>query len=202
MVAQSTPNNVTGTCEGNADFRKWALEFTRKVHTPAYGNFEVLLHPGNTNAWSKVVGLLVEDGDYILCENFTYPSSQALWIPQGNFGAPIALDGQGIRDDALEETLSNWNVTHPGVKKPHVLYLVSVGSNPTGVTMGRQRRQKVYDVCVKHGAFISLLILALPSDHTSQMLLSLKMTLISSSNTPTTKSVSNQSTTCCQTSSS
>lgn len=198
----TNPNNVIGTCEGNADFRKWALKFTRKVHTPAYGDFEVLLHPGNTNAWSKVVGMLVEEGDYILCENFTYPSSQALWIPQGNFGAPIALDGQGIRDDALDATLTSWDVTHPGIKKPHVLYLLSVGSNPTGVTMGHERRQKVYDVCVKHGTFISLLILVLSTNHASQMLSLWKMTLISSSNILTIKSVPNRITACYQTTSS
>ncbi|KAL1859080.1 hypothetical protein VTK73DRAFT_7599 [Phialemonium thermophilum] len=143
-----------GTCEGNETLRRWALAFTRRVHAPAYADFEVLLHPGNTNAWSKVVGLLVEPGDYILCESFTYPSSQALWIPQGNLAAPVALDGQGIRDDALDEMLSTWDATHPGARKPHVLYLVGVGSNPTGTTMGRERRRRVYDVCVKHDVII------------------------------------------------
>jgi aromatic amino acid aminotransferase I / 2-aminoadipate transaminase len=111
----------------------------------------VLLHPGNTNAWSKVVGLLCEKGDHILCESYTYPSSQALWIPNDNFAAPVAMDGEGITDVALEETLATWEVKHPGVKRPHVLYLVSVGSNPTGVSMGSERRRKIYEICVKYG---------------------------------------------------
>lgn len=140
-----------GTCEGNAELRQWAYNFTAKIHRPAYADFEILLHPGNTNAWSKLVGLLVEKGDYILTENFTYPSSQAHWIPHGNFAAPVALDGQGLRADALEEVLGSWDKTHPGVRKPHVLYMVSVGSNPTGLTMGAERRQAIYDTCVKHG---------------------------------------------------
>jgi aromatic amino acid aminotransferase I len=142
---------IPGTCEGNADLRAWASDFTRKVHRPAFADFEVLLHPGNTNAWSKIVGLLVEKGDYILTENFTYPSSQALWIPQGNYAAPVALDGQGLRADSLEEVLSTWDRKHPGVKRPHVLYMVSVGSNPTGLTMGTERRKSIYDICVKYG---------------------------------------------------
>lgn len=128
------------------------MEFTLRVHRPLYKDIEVLLHPGNTNAWSKVVGLLCEEEDYILCESYTYPSAQALWIPLGNYAAPIAMDGQGIRDDILEETLLSWDQDHPGVRRPHILYMVSVGSNPCGVTMGLERRQKIYSLCVKYGA--------------------------------------------------
>lgn len=61
------------------------------------------------------------------------------------------MDGQGIRDDALETVLSTWDDLHPGVKRPHVLYLVSVGSNPTGVTMGAKRRERIYEICVEYG---------------------------------------------------
>lgn len=99
------------------------------------------------------MGLLCEKGDYILCESYTYPSAQALWIPNENFAAPIAMDGEGIIDTALEETLASWDQTHPGVKRPHVLYLVSVGSNPTGVSMGAERRKRIYNICVRYGEF-------------------------------------------------
>lgn len=34
------------------------------------------------------------------------------------------------------------------------LYLVSVGSNPTGVTISPARRREIYDVCVKFGKFL------------------------------------------------
>ncbi|KAI1850001.1 hypothetical protein JX266_004380 [Neoarthrinium moseri] len=143
-----------GNCTGNGELRKRCLDFTRKIHKPAYKDYEILLHPGNTNAWSKVVGLLCEKGDYILCESYTYPSSQALWIPNGNLAAPIAMDEEGILDTALEEALATWEHVHPGTKRPHVLYLVSVGSNPTGVTMGTERRCRIYDICVKYDIII------------------------------------------------
>lgn len=140
-----------GTCTGNAELRQWCLDFTQKIHRPAYKDYEILMHTGNTNAWAKVVGLLCEKGDYILCESNTYPSSMALWIPNGNLAAPVAMDGEGITDTGLEDILSTWDVTHPGVRRPHVLYLVSVGSNPTGVTMGSERRRNIYEICVKYG---------------------------------------------------
>ncbi|KAM6516792.1 hypothetical protein FSOLCH5_007734 [Fusarium solani] len=143
-----------GNCKGNDDLRDWCLEFTNKIYRPAYRDAEVLLHPGNTNAWSKVVDLLCEKGEHILCEAFTYPSAQALWIPEGYLAAPVAMDGQGIRDDDLEATLAMWDETHPGKRRPHVLYLVSVGSNPSGVTMATERRQKIYDLAVKYDVII------------------------------------------------
>lgn len=67
------------------------------------------------------------------------------------------MDGQGIRDDALEDVLSTWEETHPGKRRPHVLYLVSVGSNPSGVTMGAERRKKIYDLAVKYGKYLRAL---------------------------------------------
>ncbi|KAK9785225.1 putative Aromatic aminotransferase Aro8 [Seiridium cardinale] len=143
-----------GNSTGNAELRQWCLEFTQRIHRPAYRDFDVLLHPGNTNAWSKVVSLLCEKGDYILCEDFTYPSAQALWIPNENFAVPIAMDGEGIIDTALEETLESWDQTYPGARRPHLLYLVSVGSNPTGVSMGSERRRRIYDVCVEYDVII------------------------------------------------
>ncbi|KAH6657578.1 aromatic aminotransferase Aro8 [Truncatella angustata] len=143
-----------GNCTGNAELRQWCLEFTQQIHRPAYKDYDVLLHPGNTNAWCKVVGLLCEKGDYILCESYTYPSAQALWIPNENFAAPIAMDGEGIMNKSLEETLESWDSTHPGVNRPHVLYLVSVGSNPTGVSMSAERRKQVYNICVRYDVII------------------------------------------------
>lgn len=87
----------------------------------------------------------------MLCEEFTYPSSQALWIPLGNKAAPIPLDAQGMRADLLEERLARWESTHPGTRRPHVLYVVPVGSNPSGVTYSAQRKRDLYDICVKYG---------------------------------------------------
>ncbi|GKZ85804.1 hypothetical protein AnigIFM56816_011775 [Aspergillus niger] len=143
-----------GSGTGNAQLRAWCREFTQRVHRPAYADWNVLLHPGNTNAWSKVVSLLCETDDYILCETYTYPSAQAFWIPLGIKAAPVASDAEGMRADTLAQTLRDWEDTHPGTRRPRVLYLVSVGSNPSGVTMSTKRRRDVYDVCIEYDVII------------------------------------------------
>ncbi|KIY71393.1 aromatic aminotransferase Aro8 [Cylindrobasidium torrendii FP15055 ss-10] len=133
---------------------KYAREFTQLVCSPAYKNWDVLINCGNTDGWTKAVGLLCEPGDYILVEEYTFSSAQYLWIPMGCKGAPIKMDAEGLRADHLDEVLTTWDTTHPGVKKPHVLYATPTGQNPTGTLMPDKRKQEVYDVCVKHDIII------------------------------------------------
>lgn len=78
------------------------------------------MHSGNTNAWAKVVGMLCEDDDYIIVEEYTYPSSQALWIPLGNKAVPIPADAEGIKATNLREVLSNWDEKSRGGRRPRV----------------------------------------------------------------------------------
>ncbi|KIM94765.1 hypothetical protein OIDMADRAFT_172496 [Oidiodendron maius Zn] len=143
-----------GSCAGDPSVIKWAADFTNIVFQPAYSDFEILLSGGNTDAWKKVVGLLSEQGDKILVEAHTYPSSQALWIPMGCEAVPVKVDSHGMRSDDMDAILTSWEANNPGVKKPHLLYIVPVGSNPTGSTMLAQRKKEIYDACVKHDVII------------------------------------------------
>lgn len=143
-----------GSGTGDISLRSWCREFTEVVFQPAYSDYEILLNAGNTDGWNKVVGLLTEPGDLILCEAHTYPSAQALWIPLGCEAVPVGMDGEGMRSDDLARTLDGWDAEHPGAKKPHLLYLVPAGSNPSGSTMSGQRKKAIYGVCVKHDIII------------------------------------------------
>ncbi|KAI8273252.1 Aromatic amino acid aminotransferase [Colletotrichum sp. SAR 10_98] len=137
-----------GSGAGNRQLVELAKELTETVHAPPC-DYECLLHPGNTNAWAKVVGLLCEENDFVLVEEFTYPSAQALWIPLGIKAVPIPADADGILSQDLRSTLQNWDEEKRGGPRPRILYLVSVGSNPTGITISAQRRREIYDVCVE-----------------------------------------------------
>lgn len=137
-----------GTGAGNQQLIQLAQDLTEQVHAPPC-HYECLLHPGNTNAWSKVVGLLCEDNDFVIVEEFTYPSAQALWIPLGIKAAPVSADAEGILATNLREMLENWDEKLRGSRRPRVLYLVSVGSNPTGITISAKRRREIYQVCVE-----------------------------------------------------
>jgi aromatic amino acid aminotransferase I len=99
-----------------------ATELTERVHAPPC-EYECLLHPGNTNAWAKVVGLLCEDNDYVIVEEYTYPSAQALWIPLGIKAAPVAADAEGILATSLRDLLENWDEKARGRGRPKLYAL-------------------------------------------------------------------------------
>lgn len=132
---------------GLPELREWLHAFTRDVLSPAYANFEILLHEGNTAAWAKVCRLLLDRGDYVLLEEFSFPSAMGPWVPEGCKGVPVKMDGQGLRADDLERVLAEWETAHPGERRPRVLYTVPQGANPTGTTMSPERMRDVYDVC-------------------------------------------------------
>lgn len=114
---------MTGSGAGNLQLIELAKELTEKVHAPPC-DYECLLHPGNTNAWAKIVGLLCEENDFVLVEEFTYPSAQALWIPLGIKAVPIPADADGLLAQNLRFTLQNWDEEKRGGPKPRV-YVVS-----------------------------------------------------------------------------
>lgn len=162
-------NFETGSGAGNRQLIELAKDLTEKVHAPPC-DYECLLHPGNTNAWAKIVGLLCEENDFVLVEEFTYPSAQALWIPLGIKAVPIPADADGLLAQHLRFTLQNWDEEKRGGPRPKLyvvselalspwlydlterrLYLVSVGSNPTGITISALRRREIYDICVEFG---------------------------------------------------
>ncbi|KAH7015589.1 pyridoxal phosphate-dependent transferase [Ilyonectria destructans] len=137
-----------GSGSGNRQLIELCKELTEKVHAPPC-KYDSVLHIGNTNAWAKVVGLLCEDDDMVIVEEFTYPSAQALWIPLGIKAVPVSADPEGIQSNKLRDLLTSWDARSRGAKRPKVIYLVSVGSNPTGVTISAQRRREIYDLCVE-----------------------------------------------------
>lgn len=108
-----------GSGAGNWQLISLVKELTERIHSPPC-EYECLLHPGNTNAWAKVVGLLCEDEDHVIVEEFTYPSAQALWIPMGIKAVPVAADAAGIMAENLRHLLSSWGERERGSRRPRV----------------------------------------------------------------------------------
>jgi aromatic amino acid aminotransferase I / 2-aminoadipate transaminase len=75
----------------------------------------------------------MNSGDGFLTEEWTYPSTIASTQPYGIKAVPVQVDEHGMRADSLREVLSQWDpVARGGMKRPHVMYTVTVGQNPTG----------------------------------------------------------------------
>lgn len=78
------------------------------------------------------MSLLMDKGDTILCESYTYPHLiESLVIPKGFQVHGIETDAEGIMPAAFSKALEQY--TAQGKRSPKLLYTVPVGQNPTGI---------------------------------------------------------------------
>lgn len=109
---------------------------------------------GSTMAWDAALRILCERGDYILAEEYAFSSALETAGPLGIRIAAVKIDEQGLIPESMDEVLSNWDEKARGAAKPHLVYIVPSGQNPTGATQSAERRAEVYKVCQKHDIFI------------------------------------------------
>ncbi|KAG0709595.1 pyridoxal phosphate-dependent transferase [Suillus ampliporus] len=128
--------------------------FISEVYQPAFEDWTVLVDTGNTDGWARAVATLCNPGEGVLCEEWTYPSAMASMMPANIKPVPVAMDGLGMKSDALEDLLSQWDPVSRQMPRPHVMYIVPVGQNPSGSTMSVARKKQIYDICVKYDVII------------------------------------------------
>ncbi|KAF8298290.1 PLP-dependent transferase [Clavulina sp. PMI_390] len=133
---------------GKAELIEFIRNFTRSVFKPARADAVNMLHGGNTVAFAHCIETFCNSGEFLLVEEWAYTSALHAVRPYGVKPLGVPLDSQGMRSDALEDILSNWDA------KARVMYTVPVGQNPTGTTMGIDRRREIYDICVKYDIVI------------------------------------------------
>jgi DNA-binding transcriptional MocR family regulator len=117
---------------------------------------DILLTCGSTDGFSKIVGVLGSPGDNMLVEEFCYTNAVQQAQPFGIGTAPVRMDGEGMMVDGpggLRDVLENWDEKKKG-RRPHFMYTVSIGQNPTGATIKKQRRKAVYELCERFDVVI------------------------------------------------
>ncbi|KAF8076347.1 pyridoxal phosphate-dependent transferase [Lyophyllum atratum] len=139
---------------GIPSLQSFFKEFTERVYQPAYANYTTLAHIGNTDGWAKVVLTLCNPGEGVLAAEFTYPSAVSMMLPYDIKVVSVPMDGHGMKADALRTLLSEWDETLRAMPRPHVMYTIPVGQNPTGITMQAARKREIYDVCVEFDIII------------------------------------------------
>lgn len=129
-------------------------EYVQKVYNPAYADWDVLLNVGATDGWAKICGMLLERGDAILVEEWTYPGAENAFLPLECEMVAIKMDGEGVLPSHLEEVLGGWDEAARGKKRPRVFYTIPTGQNPSGATMMGERKQAIYKICQKYDIII------------------------------------------------
>ena len=127
-------------------------KYVQKIYQPAYADWDVLINCGATDAWAKICLMLLEPGDAILVEEWTYPGAENAFLPMDVEMIPLTLDGNGIIPEYMDKVLGDWDEGKRGKKRPKVLYTIPTGQNPTGSTMTAERKKQIYEICCKYGA--------------------------------------------------
>ncbi|KAL1963130.1 hypothetical protein VTN77DRAFT_8673 [Rasamsonia byssochlamydoides] len=143
-----------GQSVGSAQLLRFVTEHTEIVHRPPYSDWQCCLTVGSTVAWDATLRILCERGDYILTEEYSFSTALETAVPLGIKAAPVKMDEQGLLPESLDEVLTNWDEKARGARKPHLLYTIPSGQNPTGATQSAERRKEVYKVAQKHDLFI------------------------------------------------
>lgn len=145
-----------GQSTGSAQMMRFLTEHTEIVCKPPYADWRVCQTIGSTGALEQALRMFCDKdrGDSVLTEDFSFSTALETMAPLGVkvFGSKV--DDEGLIPEAMDELLSSWDEMKRGGRKPHLLYTVPSGQNPTGATQGLERRQALYRVAQKHDLFV------------------------------------------------
>ncbi|PWC19481.1 PLP-dependent aminotransferase family protein [Brenneria corticis] len=112
---------------------------------------DILITSGSGPALDLVNNLLLEPGDTVLVEAFSYAGAlRKLRGRQVNIVA-IPLDDEGIRIDALATILAE--LAQSGVT-PKFIYTIPTVQNPTGAILGLERRHRLLELAARYRTLI------------------------------------------------
>ncbi|CAG8282191.1 unnamed protein product [Penicillium salamii] len=145
-----------GQASGSPQIMRFITEHTELVYNPPYADWKVAPTVGSTGALEQTIRLLFDRsrGDSVLAEEYSFSTALETFVPQGIKPFGVKMDDEGLIPESMDAMLTSWDEKSRGARKPHVLYTIPSGQNPTGATQSLQRRRAIYSVCQKHDIFI------------------------------------------------
>uniref|UniRef100_A0A6B2LDW0 Aminotransferase class I/classII large domain-containing protein n=1 Tax=Arcella intermedia TaxID=1963864 RepID=A0A6B2LDW0_9EUKA len=135
---------------GLEDLISLLKEHQIRVHQPPNVDWNILITTGSQDALSKAFSTLLSEGDTILTEDPTYSGALADLRPLGVNVIGIPSNHEGIIPEEMDRILLNFSTLYPNFKRPHLLYTIPTGQNPSGSTASMPVRKAVYGLACKH----------------------------------------------------
>ena len=101
---------------------------------------EIVITNGSMQAINMVAQTFIDPGDMVMTEDFTYLGALRLFERYGPRIMGIPMDEQGIRTDALEDSLQR--MSREGMR-PKFIYVIVNYQNPVGVCLSLERRREL-----------------------------------------------------------
>ena len=112
---------------------------------------DILITGGSGQGLELVNRLLLEPGDTVILESFTYAGALKKLKPFGVDIVPAPVDADGLDTEALEAILAG--LAAKGVR-PKYLYTIPTIHNPTGSILPRERRERLVALARRYGFLI------------------------------------------------
>ncbi len=106
----------------------------------------IAITTGSQQALAVLAQILVSPGDVIAVEAPTYLGALSAFNPYEPRYVRISTDDEGVIPESLEEVVRNHRVKF--------VYLTPTFQNPTGRTIGPERRHKIVEIAVDHGVLL------------------------------------------------
>ncbi|KAI0884487.1 aromatic amino acid aminotransferase [Annulohypoxylon maeteangense] len=157
-----------GQADGYLPLLSFIRQFARDVlhpNVPYEGGPEVISTCGSTDGMSKTLEVFtniwvegkndIRERPGLVTEVFMYSNVLTQAQPRGVQVVPIEMDEEGMAPygpGSLEDVLANWD--HEKGKRPHLMYTVTMGHNPTSGVLSLERRKELYSICSKYDVII------------------------------------------------
>ncbi|CCM00523.1 uncharacterized protein FIBRA_02557 [Fibroporia radiculosa] len=135
---------------GLVETQRAITELTEFYHKPH--DHVCTLTIGNGDGVTKCFRLLGSPGDHFLADEFSFSSLTNAALPQGIKWVPVKIDDGGLIPEELERLMENWDDRRG--PRPHVLYTVPCGQNPSGSTLTMERRRQIYELAQRFDIMI------------------------------------------------
>lgn len=132
-----------GITEGFIPLREALSKYlkTKGINAPID---EIYISSGSQGALDGVGKVFINEGDLVAVESPTYLGALSAFNPYQPKYIEIQTDDEGVIPASLDEILTKHKVK--------LVYLIPTFQNPTGKTLGLERRKKVAEILKKHGA--------------------------------------------------
>jgi 2-aminoadipate transaminase len=105
---------------------------------------DVVVTTGSQHALDLVTRLFIDPGDVVLAESPSYVGAIGVFRSYQADIVHVAMDDEGLIPQALRETIASLRAAG---KRMKFLYTVPNFHNPAGVTLSRERRIEILDIC-------------------------------------------------------
>jgi 2-aminoadipate transaminase len=140
-----------GPTLGLPEMREWIAGYMRENGVEASSD-SVLVVNGAKHGLDLISRLLLDEGDTVVVTAPTYFTCIPIFKTFGAKFVEVSQDEHGLVVEELEEMLQRRE--SEGLPAPKLIYNVPDYHNPAGVTMPRDRREKLVRIAEAHGIYV------------------------------------------------